>query len=288
MNKSIRISALIATDVAREICQRQQAMPLATIALGRVVTGTILLASHLKSNQLIGVLFEANGPLGALYAEAFFGGAVRGYCSHPQALPTEGASIDRIGSAVGRGTLQVTHNLPHQKAPHRATVEIQTGEIGDDIAFYLHQSQQIPSVVSLGVALAPDGSLAHAGGLLVELLPDQDEEVVRRVEVAAAHMKSVGDTLAKGGSILDIVKPFQDEFGLIEIGEEHFHHECRCSKERMERSIALLAQGELDKMIEGGSDIEITCELCMEKYSITLQRVQEISQEKAALNQILS
>ena len=280
MDKSIRISAIIATEVVREICLRQEAMPLATIALGRLVTGTILLAGRTKLNQRIGVLFDGNGSLGPLYAEAFFGGAVRAYCSRPEALPVEGAPPDKIGSAMGQGTLQVTHVLPHQTTPHRAMVEIQTGEVGDDIAYYLHQSLQIPSVVALGVALSADGTVAHAGGLLVELLPDPAEDVIQRVEMAAARLTSVSETLSKGGAIPTLIKPFEDEFGLIEISTaEHFHHECRCSIERIERSITLLGLNEITNLIAGGSDIDITCEFCREKYKVTLARLQEMKEQ---------
>ena len=128
------------------------------------------MASHLKSNQLVSLYFRGDGPLEMFFAEADHEGHVRGYTPHPQlALPWEQGQLN-VGTAIGKGLLTVVHSHPQQKAPQRGTVEIQTGEVAEDVAYYLFQSHQVKSLVSLGVMVNSYGMVQGAAGIIIELL----------------------------------------------------------------------------------------------------------------------
>ncbi|RYZ66231.1 MAG: Hsp33 family molecular chaperone HslO, partial [Proteobacteria bacterium] len=208
---TVRISVVNATKVVDEMRSIQNSYPLATVAVGRSMVAALLMASHLKDGQELSLYFQGNGPLGRVFAEANFEGQVRGYCNHPQfQAPIEGEQIT-IGAAIGIGILTVTHHLPGNDEPHRGTVIIRTGEVGDDIAFYLHQSHQIPSVVSLGVHLNPYGLVDGAGGILIELMPGHSDETISLIEENVKKARSVSTMITEGAQPLDIVREFLGE-----------------------------------------------------------------------------
>ena len=180
---AVRASFAITTELCREVAHRQNTDPLATLAIGRLLTGTVLLASQLWENQSLSVRMEGNGPLGHLYSECSFEGNARGYISNPR-LDTNALPPDQINlkSAIGEGILVVSRNLPFQKQPQTGIVPITSGEISQDLAFYLQQSHQIPSVVSLSVILNEKGEIKAAGGVLLELIPGAPESVINTLE----------------------------------------------------------------------------------------------------------
>ncbi len=148
---TLRIAAVNATAVVQQMQSLQQSQALATMGVGRAMVGALLMASQLKEGQEVGLLFKGNGPIASVYAEATFDGNVRGYCPSPSYIPPQPEDLLNLGKAIGQGTLSVARHQPFQRQPHHGTVGLVSGEIGDDLAHYLHQSHQIRSVVSLGV-----------------------------------------------------------------------------------------------------------------------------------------
>ena len=182
---TIRMACVDATDVVREMQNLQNTYPLATVAVGRAMVGAILMAAQLKDGQQVGLLFKGNGALGTVYAEANYNGQVRGFTPQPQYQPPSYDNGLSLKEALGFGTLTVARHQPFQKAPFQGTVEMTSGEISPDIAHYLHQSQQIRSLVNLGVYLDEFGKVQAAGGVLIEVMPGVEESVVEKIQANA-------------------------------------------------------------------------------------------------------
>ncbi len=266
---TVRISAVNATSVVDEMRSIQNSYPIPTVAVGRSMVGALLMASHLKNGQELSLYFQGNGPLGRVFAEANFEGQVRGYCGQAKYQgPIEGDQIS-IGPAIGIGLLTVTHHLPSQSEPHRGTVIIRTGEIGDDIAFYLHQSHQIPSVVALGVQLNAYGLVEAAGGILIELMPGHSEETIEKIEANVKKAPSISKRLLEGASPLDLVRDYLGEEPLMELDHPYsIKYHCRCSMERVLRSVMLLGIDEIDRAIADAKPLDVACEFCGRHYEV--------------------
>ncbi|MES2855777.1 MAG: Hsp33 family molecular chaperone HslO [Bdellovibrionota bacterium] len=284
---TVRAAAVIATHAVDEMRSIQNSYPIPTVAVGRAMVGSLLMASHLKNGQELSLYFQGNGPLGRVFAEANFEGQVRGYCNNPQLkVPIEGEQLT-IGAAVGIGLLTVTHHLPTGNTPHRGTVIIRTGEVGDDLAYYLHQSHQIPSVVALGVHVNPYGLVEAAGGILIELMPGHTEETVKAIEARVQAAPGISKRILEGASAEDLIKDYLGDFKLIELDHPHdVSYHCRCSYERVLRSVALLGLEDVEAAIQDKKPLEVICEFCGRKYEVGEPDLQKIKTElyKVSLN----
>lgn len=287
---TVRAAGIIATPIIDEMRSIQNTYPVATVAVGRAMIGALLMASHLKQNQELSLYFQGNGPLGRVFAEATYEGKVRGYCNEPQYQSTNEGDKILIGSAIGIGLLTVTHHLPTGNTPHRGTVIIRTGEIGDDIAFYLEQSHQIPSVVALGVHLNPYGMVEAAGGVLIELMPGHSEETVAKIEARVKILtqeNSLSKKILAGASAEDLVRDYLADFELMELEHPYdVEYSCRCSQERVVRSMALLTLEDLDSFISKNEPADVTCEFCGRKYQVSTEELNIIRNDlyKKSLN----
>lgn len=273
---TIRAAGVIATSVIEQMRSLQNTYPIATVAVGRAVIGSLLMASHLKQGQELSLYFQGNGPLGTVFAEATFEGLARGYAANPQYLtPVEGEL--RVGPAIGIGLLTVTHHLPIGGLPHRGTVIIRTGEIGDDIAFYLDQSHQIPSIVSLGVHVDRYGRVQAAGGVLIECMPGHTEEAIEKLEQRARQGISISKRIMEGATAEDLVKDLLGDFPLMRLEHDFpIKYQCRCTAERVKRSVALLGLEEVDKLLTENKPVEVTCEFCGRLFSVSQEELREL------------
>lgn len=261
--------------MVREMQSIQNTYPLATMAVGRGMMGAALMASQLKDDQMVSLYFRGDGPLEMVFAEATSGGHVRGYTPNPQ-LETETMGADIIlGPAIGRGLLSVVHSHPQQKAPQRGTVEIQTGEVGDDLAFYLLQSQQVRSLISLGIKVNAYGMVEGAAGVLIELMPGTPEAVIAQLEKNFADATSLSEVAASGGQVGDIVQEYFKDIKLEELDHPYpLVYQCRCSKERLGQALALLGHMEVQSMIQENRPAEARCEFCGRQYTIEIEELQ--------------
>jgi molecular chaperone Hsp33 len=266
---TVRASAVVATQVVDEMRSIQNSYPIATVAVGRAMVASLLMASHLKQNQELSLYWQGNGPLGRVFAQSNYEGQVRGYSNNPQLnIPLEGEKII-IGPAIGIGLLTVTHHLPTGVEPHRGTVIIRTGEIGDDVAFYLQQSHQIPSVVALGVHLSPYGLVEAAGGVLIELMPGHTEETISKIEARVAKAQSVSKRILEGATAEDLIRYYLGDFEVMELEHPYpIAYHCRCNYERVLRSLILLGIEELDNMIKEKKTTDVSCEFCGRHYNV--------------------
>lgn len=284
---TIRVSSVIATQVVDEMRSVQNSYPIPTVAVGRSMVAALLMASHLKQNQELSLYFQGNGPVGRVFAQATYEGQVRGYSNNPQYATQIASDQILIGPAIGIGLLTVTHHLPSGVEPHRGTVIIRTGEIGDDVAFYLQQSHQIPSVVALGVALTPYGVVEAAGGVLIELMPGHSEETIAKIESRVLGVESISKRIIAGASPEDLVRGYLADFSLMEL--EHPYpvtYQCKCTYDRVVRSMFLLGAEDLDEMINEKKPVDVGCEFCGRHYQVSEEDLIKIRNQayKGSLN----
>lgn len=276
----VRVSVAFTTDIVREMVSIQDPYPVAALGLGRLLTGTYLLAAQLKEGFYISVRFQGDGPIGELYAECHPDGRGRAFCQNPQAdLPLKQGQLD-LASAVGKGNLVVSRGQPHQKQPHTSIVPIMTGEIASDLTHYLRQSNQTLSVVALSTSLSATERVPVSGGVLVELMPETPESVIQVIEEKVAKAEPLSTYLSRGTAAEEIAKLFSHSTNLISKEEPltlKFH--CPCSLDRVHRTLTMLGRASLSEMILKGETVNVTCEFCGRKYTVTQDKLRDLSLE---------
>lgn len=274
---TFRAAVVVATDVVREMQSIQNTYPVATMAVGRSMIAASLMASQLKNDQQVSLYFRGDGPLEMFFAEATHEGQVRGYTPQPQLeLPLEGGEV-AVGKAIGSGLLSVVHSHPQQKSPQRGTVALQTGEVGEDVAFYLLQSQQVRSIVSLGVKVNSYGLVQGAGGVLIELMPGCPEATVLQLEKNFAGAGSLSEVVTKGKSAAELLAPYVDGLEMMELDHPYeLTYQCRCSRERLARALVLLGEEDVKEMIKRKEPAKARCEFCGRPYEIDVSELSEL------------
>ena len=268
----IRAVACITTKLSDDISFLQGASPAVTLAMGRALPGAALLASTLKHGQRLALRFEGNGPMQRLIVEADWDGALRATVAVPEAM------ADTVPGLLGRaGFLTVTKDLG-LKDPYSGMVQLYTSEIAEDLAYYLTESEQIPSAVGLGATLTDEGRIEVSGGFLIQSLPPSDEAAVEQI------MATI-DTLPPLTTLLKEGKTPQELLELLLAGVEHHPLEstdlffrCGCSKEKVEKALIAIGRPELERLIAEQGEADVTCEFCRQQYRL----------EKAELEQLLA
>lgn len=273
----VRALAINSTDAVRELARLQSTAPAATAALGRVATGTLLLGSMLKKgSHLVTVQVRGGGPAGVVLASANGRGEVRGLIGNPQ--PDVPEMVDgklNVAGAVGTaGRLTVIKDLGLRE-PYNSTVELVSGEIGKDFAFYFARSEQTPSAVGLGVFVDRAGKVEAAGGYLIQVLGGLSDDDTEAIEHHVARLPHP-TTMIRGGETPEdmLTRVFGDAFDVLDRTPVRFH--CPCNRDRAERALILLGPGEIDEIIaqqahRGHSDV--TCEFCGANYRFSLDQL---------------
>ncbi|NMG11679.1 Hsp33 family molecular chaperone HslO [Brasilonema sp. UFV-L1] len=265
----IRAVGAITTRLTEEARVRHQLSYVATAALGRTMTAGLLMASSMKrSGSRVNIRVKGDGPLGGILIDAGLDGTVRGYVENPSVeLPPNSKGKLDVGGAVGKGFLYVVRDVGYGY-PYSSTVELVSGEIGDDVAHYLISSEQTPSAVVLGVFVGANGVTA-AGGLLVQVLPKaaRDEALVETLESRVAALSGFTPLLQAGKSLTDIFQDLLGDMGVVLFPETQilrFH--CGCSFDRMLGALKMLGEAELQDMIVKDNGAEATCHFCGTVY----------------------
>lgn len=276
----VRAFAMDATTVVDELQRRHQAFPAATAALGRSAMGALLLgaASLKEESQSLTVEIRGNGPLGRVFCTATGAGEVRGLASNPQvhAESTRLGKLNVAGVVGTTGYLSVTKQLG-EREPYSGVTELQSGEIGDDLAYYLAQSEQIPSAVGLGVFVRRDGTVEAAGGYLVQLLPGLPDDEIAGIEQRIAALPHPTKLLKQGVTPrMMLARIFPDGFDLLDQSPVKFF--CPCSRDRFESAIASLGRDEVNSIIEEEENdrTEVVCHFCNEAYHFTPAEMSQI------------
>lgn len=263
---NIRIFAATTTAMVDEARRRHDTWPTVTAALGRTLTATALLSATLKDpGESITIRIAGDGPVGGITCDADEQGQARGYVRNPhvEAEPREGKL--NVAGIVGEGYVHVTRQLAIEGI-YTGTSEIVSGEIGEDIAYYLTQSEQTPSAVGLGVRVAPDGHITAAGGYLVQLLPATPDADREQLEVNIRAFGAVSSAVEQGMSPEEIVAAVMAGLDYRILEKRDLHFACRCSRERALGTLASVSPHELELMIKEDRGAELTCHFCAEVY----------------------
>ncbi len=277
-NGFIRIYAVNSKETVEAARKFHSSMPLGTAALGRLLTGAHLMGAMLKDkNTSLTLQMRGDGPLGTVLAVASSEGEVKGYIANPLAdLPLNRFGKIDVGGGIGQnGYMSVVKDM-NMKEPYIGQVPIQTGEIGDDLAFYFAQSEQIPSLVALGVLVDRDYSVKQAGGFIVQIMPDCDEFNLKKFEKASASITSVTAMLEKGLSNEEIIKTVMKDFEIDFLEEKAVSYSCNCSEDRMRRAIISLGKKEIEDIIHEQGSAEIVCQFCNKAYTFSKDELQKM------------
>ena len=274
---TVRAFAADTTETVAEAMERHFTYPVVTAALGRLLTAGAMMGSMMKGeDDLITLTVKGDGPIGNITVSADSHGNVKGFAGNPQVeVPDKYAGKLDVGTAVGRGTLSVVMDLGLSD-PYNGTVELQTGEIADDLAYYFTVSEQTPSAVSLGVMIDTDASVKHSGGFIIQMMPDVSEETISAVESKLADLKPVTSMMDEGMTPEMILEHILGDLGLeiTERSDVRFH--CNCSKERVSEALATLKPGDIQEMIDDGETIEVKCFFCNTAYNFTVDELKEL------------
>jgi molecular chaperone Hsp33 len=282
----IRVVGVITTRLTEEARQRHNLSYVATAALGRTMTGGLLLASSMKrAESRVNIRIKGNGPLGGVMADAGADGTVRGYVDNPEVeLPPNAKGKLDVGGAVGHeGYLYVVRDVGYGY-PYSSTVQLVSGEIGDDLTHYLVSSEQTPSALILGVFVGAAGVTA-AGGLLVQVLPKaaRDEALVETLESRLSTLTGFTPLLQAGKSLPQIFEDLVGDMDLQIFPETQLvQFQCNCSFDRVLGALKILGETELRDMIDKDEGAEATCHFCNEVYKAGSHQLEQLIQELRA------
>lgn len=273
-----RIFALRTTAVVTEAALKHKMTPVATAALGRTLTMGLVLGAMLKGEETISIQIKGDGPLRGIVVSANSRGQVKGYVGNSQVeMPLTDEGKLAVGLAVGAGNLHVIRDLGLKEA-YQGTVPLQTGEIGEDFAYYFTNSEQTPSAVGLGVLIGTDGLPLASGGIIVQLLPDatSDNQFITDLESRLSEMTAVSSLFAQEIEVKDIVKSVFSEMPLRFIASQKVEFKCDCSWERFEAAMITLGVEELQELINENEAIETICHFCNRHYNFTVEQLNTI------------
>jgi molecular chaperone Hsp33 len=275
----IRAVGVITTRLTEEARQRHKLSYVATAALGRTMSAGLLLASSMKLPQSrINLRIKGDGPLGGLQVDAGLDGTVRGYVNNPEVeLPLNAQGKLDVGGAIGNGYLYLLRDVGYGY-PYTSTVELVSGEIGDDITSYLATSEQTPSALVLGEFVGTDGVQA-SGGVLLQVLPKaaRDEELVLTLESRVAELSGFTPLMRSGKNLHQILKQLLGDMGLQIFPEtQMLRFDCGCSFDRVLGALKMLGEAELQDMIEKDDGAEVTCHFCGEVYKASSNQLAKL------------
>jgi molecular chaperone Hsp33 len=271
---SVSVRVLAATDLTREAARRHATTPAASVALARALMGGVLLASEAQDGERVQLQFRGDGPFGSVTITADAEGAVRGYLQHPGADPPLDGKHLGVGRGMGLGALAVERNHPSWKQPYSGVVPMRTGEIAQDLAHYLLESEQKPSAVALGVYLGPEGEIEAAGGYLIQALPGADDVDLAAFEQRVAATAHPSELLRDGASASDLLVRLlgaAPDPERVDRSQPRFL--CQCDADRVRRATILLGRDELRDIVARGEVLEVRCAFCADVYRLSPDEV---------------
>ena len=279
---TVRCMAAVTTNLVAEAATRHDLWPTVAAALGRTLTGTLLLGSSLKELDRLTVQIVGNGPIGGITAEANARGEVRGYVKNPEAdAPYNEQGKFDVRAVVGEGMFYVMresgYDIGLYRDPYRGSVPLISGEIGEDFAYYLLKSEQIPSAVMLGVHLQREQPyVTAAGGLMIQIMPGADEKTVAALEDSVSRTPQVTQMIREGASPADLLRRALGSLEFELLYEWPASFSCPCSYERAVSIISSIDRAELESMLREDGGAVMTCHFCNETYRLDEAALAEI------------
>jgi len=277
MDGLVKVVAIRSTEMVRRGAKLQKTTPNATAAFGRALTAASMMGNMQKvENGSMTLQIKGSGPIGGIVCVSDPVGNVRGYVYNPNVPPEEKhpGKLD-VGATVGAGTLTVIRDL-QMKEPYVGSIELISGEIGDDVTAYFAQSEQTPTACALGVLVDRDQSVKVAGGYLIQLLPGATEDTITAVEKGIQRAGAVTAMLEQGMTPEDILGQVLGDLGVVFMETTEVGYKCYCSRERVTAALISLGRKELTEIAQEGKPFPVECQFCDEIYSFTPEDIREL------------
>lgn len=260
-NKHIRMMAIDSTSLVRDAVKAHQLAPTSSAALGRVLSIASLMAAQLKNeNEMLSINILGSGVIRQIRVDACQNGNIVGFVDRKDVmLINETTHKLDVGAAIGSGTLTVARSLG-LKDEYQSTIDLVTAEIGDDFALYFAQSEQLPSAVSVGVLVNPQGEVVAAGGLLIQMMPGHDETDVNTAQHVVDHLKPISQIFAEGMQVDELVLALFEDAEIV--NEQTAQFKCHYDRQALKDVLLTLSKEDLVELIEAGDGVDLECHYC--------------------------
>ena len=276
-NAQIRAFAATSRELVETARKAHNLSPVASAALGRLMTGGVMMGTMLKGDKdLLTLQVRGDGPIGGITVTADSQGNVKGYVNEPQVMlpPNLMGKLD-VGGAVGNGYLRVIKDMG-LKEPYVGQTNLQTGEIAEDLTYYFATSEQVPSCVGLGVLMEKDNTVKQAGGFIIQLMPFAEEDVIAKLEQNLAAFSTVTKVLDEGKTPEEMLEMLLGDMDLEITDTMPAQFTCNCDKKRVEKAIISIGEKDIREMIAEGEDIEVNCHFCNTAYHFSVDELKEM------------
>ena len=273
----IRAFAATTRDMVEKAKNAHNTSPVATAALGRLMTAAAMMGADLKGEkELLTLRIEGSGPLGGLLVTANGHGDVKGYAFNPDVMlpPNAQGKLD-VGGSLDLGVLSVIKDIG-LKEPYVGQTQLVTGEIAEDLTYYFATSEQVPSSVALGVLMNKDNTVRQAGGFIIQLLPGASDEIIDKLETKLSGISSITAILDAGKTPEEILTDILGEFGLEILSKMPVQFRCDCDRSRVEKAIISIGKKEIQDMINEGREIEVNCQFCNKHYKFSVDELEDM------------
>lgn len=275
-NGQVRAFAAITREIVEEARQHHGTSPVATAALGRLLTAGTMMGSMMKNEtDMLTLQVRGDGPIGGITVTADSKGDVKGYVENPDVmLPPKNGKLD-VGGAVGIGLLQVIKDMG-LKEPYSGQTILVSSEIAEDLTYYFANSEQVPSSVGLGVLMEKDNTVKTAGGFIIQMMPFAEDATISQIEENLKLVTSVTELLDKGYTPEQLLEELLGNVGLEITDTMPTRFYCNCSKERVEQAVASVGKKDIQEMINDGKPIEVKCHFCNTAYHYSVEELKNI------------
>ncbi len=274
---ALRVFAVTSRNIVEKARSIHNTSPVATAALGRLLTAGSMMGSMMKGEKdVLTLQIECGGPIGGITVTADAKADVKGYVNRPAViLPANKEGKLDVSGAIGPGFLHVIRDIG-MKEPYNGQTELVSGEIAEDLTYYYATSEQVPSSVGLGVLLNKDNHVEQAGGFIIQVMPFAEEEVISKVEKSLQQIHSVTDFYKQGMTPEDLIHHLMDGLEVSILEKMDTRYACNCSRERVYRAIAGIGKKDIEELVRSGEEIEVNCEFCGSHYSFTTEELEAL------------
>ena len=272
----LRAFAVTSKDIVEKAREIHNTSPVATAAIGRLLTAASMMGSMMKGEKdVLTLQIECGGPIGGITVTADSNADVKGYVNNPNVIlpPNAQGKLD-VSGALGPGFLNVIKDIGLRE-PYNGQTHLVSGEIAEDLTYYFATSEQVPSSVGLGVLMDKDNHVRQAGGFIIQVMPDTDDEVIDKLEARLGEVHSVTEMLDKGMTPEDILNYVLEGRDVEILETVPTQYKCDCSFERVSKVIASLGKKELQEMIDDGKPVEVNCQFCGSHYKFDTEQLKE-------------
>lgn len=275
--EQIRCFAVKSKDLVEEARKRHNTSPVITAALGRLLSGGVMMGSMMKGEKdILTLKIDCSGPVKGLTVTADSHGNVKGFPLVPQVmLPASSAGKLDVGRAVDLGVLTVIKDLG-LKEPYSGSINLVSGEIAEDLTYYFAASEQTPSSVALGVLMNRDNTVRESGGYIIQLMPDASEDVINILEERLKAIEPVTTLFTKGYEPETMLEYILEGFDMEVMDKIPVQFHCNCSRERVKKALAAIGRKELESLIDENKPVEMNCHFCNTDYSFDVEELRDI------------